>query len=217
LLSGSQVSKTGVMNIDATIRAVQTKLGVGVDGKAGPATWEAIHLRIVGKKTASSTPLGRPPAASAQVDERSERTIVTLQPEVRPYARALVLKAAALGITIKVISGLRTYDEQNALYAQGRAKPGRIVTNARGGFSNHNFGIAFDIGVFRGATYVPESPQYKVVGALGAELGLEWGGNWTSLKDEPHFQLRPAWARGSEREMLAEMRSRKESGNAIYA
>ena len=60
-------------------------------------------------------------------------------------------KSAQNGIIIKVISGLRTYDEQNGLHAKGRTTPGKIVTNARGGYSNHNFGIAFDIGVFEGA------------------------------------------------------------------
>jgi peptidoglycan L-alanyl-D-glutamate endopeptidase CwlK len=204
------------MNTEAIVRAVQKELGVAVDGKAGPATWTAIHERVVGKKPAGEPAPKLPPGTNQKVDARSETTIATLQPEVRSYARALVLKAAAVGITIKVISGLRTYAEQDALYAKGRTKPGSVVTNARGGYSNHNFGIAFDIGVFRGSTYVPESSQYKAVGAIGVELGLEWGGNWTSIKDEPHFQLRPAWAKGSEKEMLAELRARKSSGKAIY-
>ena len=127
------------------------------------------------------------------MDDRSEKMIATLLPQVQPYARALVKKAAQHGITIKVIGGLRTYEEQNELFAQGRTKPGRIVTNARGGFSNHNFGIAFDVGVFEGANYLGESPKYKAVGALGMDLGLEWGGNWKTFVDEPHFQLRPKW------------------------
>jgi peptidoglycan L-alanyl-D-glutamate endopeptidase CwlK len=136
---------------------------------------------------------------------------------VQPYARALVTKAAQNGITIKVISGLRTYDEQNDLYAQGRTKPGNIVTNARGGYSNHNFGIAFDIGVFEGSSYKDESPKYKAVGALGTDLGLEWGGNWKTIQDEPHFQLRPNWAADlSEKDMLAELRDRKDEGKAVY-
>jgi peptidoglycan LD-endopeptidase CwlK len=128
------------------------------------------------------------------VDDRSERVIATLLPEVQSYARTLIAKAAASGIVIKVLSGLRTYDGQNDLYAQGRTKPGRIVTNTRGGYSNHNFGIAFDIGVFEGSKYLDESPKYKAVGVLGADLGLEWGGNWKTIQDEPHFQLRPKWA-----------------------
>jgi len=205
------------MNTEAMIRAVQKELGIGVDGHAGPQTWQAIYLRVTGKKQVAGETPKLPPGASQGVDPRSEKAIATLQPEVRPYARALVLRAASAGITIKVISGLRTYDEQNALYAQGRSKPGRVVTNARGGYSNHNFGIAFDIGIFEGSKYIPESSRYKAIGAMGVALGLEWGGNWTSIKDEPHFQLRPSWAKkGSEREMLAELRSRHASGQTFF-
>jgi len=199
------------VNIPEVIRAIQKELGIGVDGYAGLETWQAIYNRIV--------PNAQPPAATNdKVDARSEKVIATLLPEVQPYAQSLVTKAGADGITIKVISGLRTYDEQNDLYAQGRTKPGRIVTNARGGFSNHNFGIAFDVGVFEGSQYLDESPKYKAVGVLGMDLGLEWGGNWKTIQDEPHFQLRPKWAGDlSERDMLAELRSRKESGKGAYA
>jgi len=199
------------VNVPDVIRAIQKALGIGVDGYAGPETWQAIYSRIV----PNAQPLT---ATSDKVDDRSEKVIATLLPEAQPYAWALVTKAGADGITIKVISGLRTYDEQNDLYAQGRTKPGRIVTNARGGFSNHNFGIAFDVGLFEGSQYLDESPKYKAVGVLGTDLGLEWGGNWKTIQDEPHFQLRPKWAGDlSERDMLAELRSRKESGKAAYA
>jgi peptidoglycan L-alanyl-D-glutamate endopeptidase CwlK len=125
------------------------------------------------------------------IDERSERNIATLHPELQPLARALIERAVAAGINAKVISGLRTYEEQNELYAQGRTEPGKIVTKARGGQSWHNFGTAFDIGIFSkdGKTYYGESEAYKEVGRLGEELGLEWGGGWKFV-DEPHFQLR---------------------------
>jgi peptidoglycan L-alanyl-D-glutamate endopeptidase CwlK len=200
------------MNLQDMIRAVQKALGIDVDGNPGPETWNAIYNRIC--------PNTRQPVATAsdKVDARSETVIGTLLPEVQPYARALVSKAAANGITIKVISGLRTYAEQNELYAQGRTKPGKIVTKARGGYSNHNFGIAFDIGVFEGSKYLDESPRYKAVGVLGIDMGLEWGGNWKTIQDEPHFQLRPHWAANvSEGDMLAALRSRKDSGKALYA
>lgn len=200
------------MNLDAVIRAVQKELGVEADGAAGPQTWMAIYHRLLPGKPAPAIT-----ADAGKVDERSERVIATLLPEVQPYARALIGKASAAGITIKVISGLRTYDEQNDLYRQGRDKPGSIVTNARGGYSNHNFGIAFDIGVFEGSKYLDDSPKYKAVGVLGTDMGLDWGGNWKSIQDEPHFQLRPRWASDlSERDLLAELRSRKDSGKAVY-
>ena len=198
------------MTLDATIRAVQMKLGVTPDGQPGPQTWNAIHRAVVGE---ASMPTGTTKIA----DERSERNIATLLPEVQPLARALVESAAAIGVDIKIISGTRSYDEQNSLYEQGRTKAGRIVTNVRGGYSNHNFGIAFDIGVFEGGRYLDESPAYKAVGALGMKLGLEWGGNWKSFQDEPHFQLWPAWARElSERDMLAELRRRNSQGTAVF-
>ena len=198
------------MTLDATIRAVQAKLGVTVDGNPGPQTWNSIYRSLVGEPPVPSAP-------ATLADERSERTIATLLPQVQPLARALIESAAAIGIAIKIISGTRTFAEQDALYEQGRTKAGRIVTNARGGYSNHNFGIAFDIGVFEGGRYLDESPAYKAVGALGIKLGLEWGGNWKTIQDEPHFQLRPAWAREmSERDMLAELRRRNSQGAAVF-
>jgi peptidoglycan L-alanyl-D-glutamate endopeptidase CwlK len=200
------------MNLDPIIRSIQRKLGVGVDGQAGPQTWQAIYEFVFPERR-------RLPAGShAPVDPRSERNIATLHSEIAPYARALVHAAAAQGITIKIISALRTFEEQEALFAQGRTTPGPIVTNARGGFSNHNFGIAFDVGVFEGNRYLPESTKYKVVGSLGMQMGLEWGGNWTTIVDEPHFQLRPLWAEEmSESQMLAELRDRKREGEDAFA
>lgn len=196
------------MTLDEMIRAVQGALDVTVDGKAGPQTWEAIYKRIINKK----------PPVSEPVDARSEKNIATLHPKVQPHARALVQRASDHGIAIKVISGTRTFEEQNELFAQGRTKPGNIVTNARGGFSNHNFGIAFDIGVFEGSAYRDESPKYKAVGAVGQELGLDWGGNWKTIQDEPHFQLRPDWALDlTEKEMLTELRARVAAGKDAFA
>ena len=144
------------------------------------------------------------------------KPISTLLEEVRPYARKLVLAAAAQGIIIKIISGLRTYAEQDALFNQGRTTKGNIVTKARGGYSNHNFGIAFDIGVFVKEKYITAAANYDSVGPLGSALGLEWGGNW-DFKDRPHYQLRPQWAaKLSEAKMIEELRRRKAAKLPIF-
>jgi peptidoglycan L-alanyl-D-glutamate endopeptidase CwlK len=202
------------MKIEEMVTAIQKKLGVRVDGKAGPETWGAIYAQVV-KPTVAGTPPGE---AIDTVDARSEAVIATLLPQVQPMARALVQKAALNGIRIKVISGLRTYAEQDELYAQGRTKPGPKVTNARGGYSNHNFGIAFDVGVFEGQKYLPDSVKYKAVGALGTDLGLEWGGNWKTIVDQPHFELRPSWAVDlTEKDMLADLRGRVAAGTPVFA
>jgi peptidoglycan LD-endopeptidase CwlK len=206
------------MKIEDIISAVQHKLGVQVDGRAGPQTWAAIHRKMVEGAPHAAATADAADAVDA-VDDNSEQFIATLLPKVRPIARALVHKSAQNGIQLKIISGLRSYAEQDALYAHGRhGDPREIVTNVRGGHSNHNFGIAFDVGVFEGTNYLTKSAKYKAVGALGQELGLEWGGNWHTFVDEPHFQLRPTWAKTlSEATMLTQLRDRIDSKQPIYA
>lgn len=197
------------MSIDLMIRAVQAELGVPVDGIAGSMTWNAIYQKLIGIKP-------RLPDDESPVSERSERVIQTLLPEVQPKARALVHAAAAHWIHIEVTSGYRSYDEQDELYAQGRTKPGVIVTNARGGYSSHNFGTAFDITVFEGLAPKWDGPEYATVGQLGKEIGLSWGGDW-STPDEPHFSLRPEWAKGlTEAEFMTGLRDRHSHSKPIY-
>lgn len=205
------------MSLDTLIRDVQAHLGLTVDGKPGPLTWAAIHERVAGGAH-DDQGLYQALLNGGAVDPRSETNIRTLHPRVQSYARNLVQKAAAAGITIKIISGLRSYEEQDELYAQGRTAPGQIVTKARAGFSNHNFGIAFDIGIFSGGKYLEESPLYKAVAAIGIDLGLEWGGSWKTIQDQPHYQLRPSWAKDMpESAMLTELRRRRDSGRDFFA
>lgn len=205
------------MTIEGMIREVQRNLGVDVDGRAGPQTWNAVYAAIAASTSTTDTLARSLAPKNSTVDSRSEKVIATLLPEVQPYARALIQRAAVSGIQIKVINGFRTYAEQDKLYAQGRTAPGKIVTNAKGGFSNHNFAIAFDVGVFEDGKYLPDSAKYKAVGVLGEDLGLEWGGSWTTIVDQPHFQLRPTWAPESEESLLAELRRRVAEGIPLYA
>lgn len=123
-------------------------------------------------------------------DNRSEQNIRTLHLQAQEAARVFLGAFANAEYTVRIISGNRTYAEQNAIYAQGRTKPGKIVSNAKGGQSNHNFAIAWDIGIFVNGKYLPESPFYKAAAtvALAATVGVEWGGHWTK-PDRPHYQL----------------------------
>jgi len=84
------------------------------------------------------------------LDPRSESNVATLLPAAQEKAREFMEKCATamFPYTVKIICGTRTYEEQNELYKQGRETSGDIRTNARGGYSYHNFGIAFDVGIF---------------------------------------------------------------------
>ena len=145
------------------------------------------------------------------VDSRSEENIKTLHQEVQPLAAKLIESALAQGINAKIIGGSRTYAEQDALYAQGRTTPGKIVTQAKGGQSWHNFGLAFDVGIFSrdSKVYYGESAAYRELGKLGQALGLQWGGDWKFV-DEPHFQYNPKGY------TLAQLRERVANGQNLF-
>ena len=123
------------------------------------------------------------------------RDITLCHPHLQELATKLVEECKRQGLIIKIGETLRTATEQDELYAQGRTKPGNIVTNARGSSyrSMHQWGVAFDF--FRNdgsGAYNETGNFFGRVGQIGKALGLEWGGDWKSIKDNPHFQL-PDW------------------------
>lgn len=71
----------------------------------------------------------------------SSRAISDLHPDVQPLVRKALADCAADGIEVLVTCTFRSAQEQTELYAQGRTKPGKIVTNAPAGKSSHNFRI----------------------------------------------------------------------------
>ena len=121
--------------------------------------------------------------------ERNAERIKQLHPIVQHYAHLLVTQLEDLGYSPMVTQGLRTYDEQNALYAQGRTKPGQRVTNARGGESWHNYGLALDLGFMDKEGKLTYEVDWNIIGKVGQKLGFSWGGAWTVFKDRPHFEI----------------------------
>lgn len=133
-------------------------------------------------------------------DEITRKRISLLHPKIREEVSKLIDEAENLiapNLAIRVVQGLRTIDEQNALYAQGRTKPGPIVTNAPGGFSYHNYGLAIDFCFLylEDGKYIYKEkeswlvgPNHKKVTDLFKASGYEWGGDWKSRKDNPHLQ-----------------------------
>lgn len=98
----------------------------------------------------------------------------------------------------------RSNAEQDALYRKGRTEPGPIVTYVKGGASFHNYGLAVDIvilvdkdgnGSYETASWDTRkdydrdlvSDWIEIVNIFKA-YGWEWGGNWNTFPDYPHFQ-----------------------------
>lgn len=149
---------------------------------------------IIGAKTRAAAAKWAEDAAAIKAelgkfDERSERNISTLTPAAQRAARLWLKLAKSVagksGLDIRIICGTRTYAEQDALY---RKRP--RVTKARSGQSMHNFGIAWDFGVFQGKSYFGDHGMYAIAGKLYTQVpGIEWGGIWKSFPDQPHLQL----------------------------
>lgn len=114
-----------------------------------------------------------------------------IYPRLEEKINILIKKMSSLGFKVKVVSGYRSIAEQNKLYKIGRYGDKRkIVTNAMGGASYHNYGLAVDLCFVKNENLSwDESNPWSLLGEEGKKLGLEWGGDFKSFKDRPHFQI----------------------------
>ena len=122
-------------------------------------------------------------------DPVSEQRLAQIMPELAAKVETMAAALENVGITIRVTQGLRTFEEQNALFAQVPK-----VTDAPGGYSMHNFGLAVDCVPDRvhGVVWQPDwdgkDDRYAQMVAAGVAQGLNAGANWHSFVDRPHFQ-----------------------------
>jgi hypothetical protein len=109
-----------------------------------------------------------------------------IHPELLRRVEKMIELAKAAGFDLRVVSGYRSHAEQDKLF---RKHP--KVTNARGGQSWHNFGLACDMAPFIGGKvcYDEKLFDWSNIGKWAAACGLEWGGSWRRFKDRPHVQL----------------------------
>ncbi len=107
---------------------------------------------------------------------------------------------AAAGHPMRVTQGLRTVEDQQRLYSQGRTSPGMIVTNADGIIhkSAHQarsdgWGHAVDCCFLGPDPFLDKDPnrdvRWNLYGSLVTAVGLKWGGNWAKFIDKPHAEL----------------------------
>ena len=127
--------------------------------------------------------------------------IELLHPVLRNQAQSLYEEANRRltgRANMLIVSTLRTFAEQDELYAQGRTKPGKRITNAKGGQSLHNYGVAIDFAlIIDGKTASWEDlkdfdgdrkADWMEIVEVFEQAGWEWGGRWKSFTDKPHLQ-----------------------------
>lgn len=140
------------------------------------------------------------------MDKITQQRIELLHPKLREEAKAIykeICEALTGNAICRFTHTLRTFQEQNDLYAIGRTKKGRRVTNARGGQSYHNYGLAIDIcllvdkdgnGTYETAVWDTKADfdndkiaDWQEIVAIFKRYGWTWGGDWR-FTDPPHFQ-----------------------------
>lgn len=142
------------------------------------------------------------------VDKITLNRINYLHPSVRKEVLSAYnyINSKLLGndVRLRFTHSLRSFNEQDNLYAIGRTKPGKKITNAKGGQSIHNYGLAFDIVLLldKDGNGNFESVSWDTVADFDKDgiadwmeivlhfktLGWTWGGNWKSFPDYPHFE-----------------------------
>ena len=129
----------------------------------------------------------------------ASRKLTDLSPAAKVLVEKFIEACDKQGIDLLVTCTWRSNEEQNELYAQGRSKPGRIVTNAKAGQSRHNgmlngkpASTAVDVVIIENGKCIwdVKDPRWAVVGKIGESVGLEWAGRWKKFPEFPHFQTK---------------------------
>ena len=125
----------------------------------------------------------------------NSREIDRLRPDVAANCRRWLELCKEAGLNVLVTQTVRDREYQESLYAQGRTKPGSIVTNSKvPTFHADTAGLAFDFCKnVKGHEYDDNAFFHKAA-ALAKGMGFSWGGDWKSFVDMPHIQ----WDNGGE-------------------
>jgi hypothetical protein len=189
----------GPSTVKATI-AFQKKCGISMDGKVGPSTLaRAMKAGFGGFNIVAPLIATKPVAplpdsqlamfnASSGVDKINAARLAHVAPALQERGLKFIAAAAADGVILQIVQGLRTFAEQDALYAQGRTKPGKRVTNAKGGQSFHNYGLALDLAPIVNGSVSWNDKLYAPYRKWAAAADLRWGGDWKKFKDMPHVE-----------------------------
>jgi hypothetical protein len=170
--------------LENVIRYIQRAHNLTVDGIVGEKTLALLDRLYEPSKPNFSSSNHIPPADEKKaVASGYPEKLRHVHPILAEKTMRLIDLAREEGYELIVTQGLRTFAEQDRLFNQ---RP--RVTNARGGQSYHNYGLAVDVAFKVNGQISWDERLYKNIGRWAARVGLEWGGNWRFV-DLPHLQL----------------------------
>ncbi len=190
-------SMSNETTVDGMFKEVQNRLNLKPKSKLGIKTWKALCKLVIGNSRTATQ------KSKAVLDPHNEIMLSKMVEEIAPFARELICLAEEQGINIRILGGVSFNKE-----------PKR---------SMHNFGLAFDIGIFDQTTsgeliYNGNVLLYANVAKLAESIGLTWAADQKTFSNQSRFELRPAWAfRMNEKEMFNELKRRKECNLNLIA
>lgn len=191
---------------DRATRQYQHENGLKIDGLVGKRTRSKAYKPLSDK-------VKKLHVSSVKTwDKKTDEVISQLHPDIQAKATRFINRCnQELNKTVRVYSGYRDFVEQDSLYAKGRTKPGKKVTNAPAGRSYHNYRLAFDcVEILHGKA--KWSTDWESISVIGKEEGFEWGGDWKTFLDKPHFQMTSGF---TTKQLLAKFGSEARKGNII--
>lgn len=131
--------------------------------------------------------------------ERINKLHPKIKDEVKEAYLHINKKILGKGVRLLITQTLRTFTEQDELYNK---KP--KISNAKGGQSFHNYGLAFDIVLFNDKNFDGDfesinwivkddfdkdgQADWMEVVKYFKSIGYVWGGDFRNFKDSPHFE-----------------------------
>ncbi len=190
-------SMSAQTTVDDMVKEVQNRLNFKEKGKPGIKTWRALCKLIIGDgRTATQK-------SKTVLDPHNEDMLSKMTKEIAPFAKELIYLSEEQGINIRLLGGVAINEDHES--------------------TMHNFGLAFDIGVFDQTTYGEliyngNVLLYANVAKLAESIGLTWAANQKTFSHQSRFELRPAWAlRMNDKEMLNELKRRKKANLNLLA
>lgn len=121
----------------------------------------------------------------------ASKSLDDLNPDTKRLAENFIKSCEKADIDVLIYCTYRSKEEQDKLYAIGRSQPGKIVTNARGGDSYHQYRCAFDfVPCIAGKPQWNDISLYTKCGNIAEQVGLEWSGRWSGkFRETAHCQF----------------------------
>jgi hypothetical protein len=121
------------------------------------------------------------------INENQKKHLESLHQRVKPIFERFIKELKKRGFDVYITSSYRTFEKQAELKKLNSK-------NASPGLSPHNYGMAIDINVRDGLTWLrkassKEDWEKSGIPEIARSMGIRWGGDFRTYYDPIHFDV----------------------------